>query len=83
MLAPCAAIMVAYPAMVHKHFECPHCAGLVPASLDELHAASAAPICQGCGRVVYLTAGKLSNYQPGHRPGEVPTGEAATYDPGE
>lgn len=82
MLAACWAIMVAYPAMVHKHFECPHCAGSVPASLDELHAASAALLCAGCGRVVYLAAGKLSNFQPGHRPGEAP-GDAATYDPGD
>ena len=69
--------------MAHKYLDCPHCEGRVPVELDELHAASAAPVCDGCGRVVYLTAGKLSNYQPGHRPGEAPAGPQTPYDPGD
>lgn len=69
--------------MAHKRFDCPHCSGPVGAALDELHAASAALLCPACGRVVYLIAGKLSNYQPGHRPGTAPADAAPTYDPGE
>ena len=69
--------------MAYKHLECPHCEGPVPVELDDLHAASAAPECSACGRIVYLAAGKLSNYQPGHRPGESPERADASYDPGE
>jgi predicted RNA-binding Zn-ribbon protein involved in translation (DUF1610 family) len=68
--------------MPYKHFECPHCAGPVHVELEDLHAASAAPECTACGRVVYVTAGKMSNYQPGLKPGE--TGAASpSYDSGD
>lgn len=69
--------------MPHKTFNCPHCHGPVGAELEELHAASAALGCAGCGRIVYLTAGKLSNYQPGHRPGEPVSEPGASYDSGD
>jgi hypothetical protein len=69
--------------MPHKTFECPHCGGPVSLELAELHAASAAPECPACGRVVYFTAGKLSNYQPGWRPGELGAGGAARYEWGD
>jgi hypothetical protein len=55
----------------------------VPVELAELHAASAAPECAQCGRVVYLTAGKVSNYQPGFRPGELGASASASYDSGD
>jgi hypothetical protein len=69
--------------MPHKTFECPHCGGAVPVELADLHAASAAPECTGCGRVVYLTAGKLSNFQPGFKPGEPGPTEPTSYDSGD
>lgn len=68
--------------MPHKHLDCPHCEHPVPVELDELMAAFAVPTCPQCHQRVYLTAGKLSNYQPGGKPDEAP-GASAPYDPGE
>lgn len=57
-----------------KHFECPHCENPVPASLEDLHSAAAALTCPSCEEVVYLTMGRISNYQ-----GEKPE---SSYDSG-
>jgi hypothetical protein len=55
----------------------------VPAGLDALDAASAVLLCEGCGRQVYLTMGKLSNFQPGQKPGEqAPEAYEPAYDSG-
>lgn len=62
--------------MAHKVFECPHCGGEAPATLDELMAAFAVLDCRACSRRVYLTAGKLSNVQPGGQ-------DSHTYDSGD
>ena len=56
--------------MPHTHFECPFCEADVPATLEQLHDAAAVLDCPGCRRPVYLTAGKVSNYQPGDQPGQ-------------
>lgn len=62
-----------------KHFDCPHCDTPVGASEDDLHAAAAALTCPGCHKVVYLSMGRLSNYQPGDQP----EGYRASYDSGD
>jgi hypothetical protein len=63
----------------YKHFDCPHCKVPVPVELGDLQAASAALPCPGCALIVYVIAGKLSNFQPGN----VAAGYDASYDPGQ
>ena len=63
--------------MPHKHFDCPHCDAPVPVELEELMAAGAVLTCPGCRQPVIVTAGKLSNHQPGAAP------SAQTYDSGD
>lgn len=62
----------------HREFDCPHCQSPVPATLDDLHAAAAALTCSACRKTVYLTMGRLSNYQPGDAADDY----QASYDSG-
>lgn len=66
-----------------KTFTCPHCDAGVPAEIDALEAAAAVLACPACGVHVYLTMGKLSNFQPGGS-AAAPAGEGyrADYDDG-
>ena len=61
----------------HKHFDCPYCCEPVPVLHAELEAASAVVPCLNCGHDVYVTMGKLAQFQPGI--GEI---SPPTYDSG-
>lgn len=70
-------------AMAYKHFECPHCGANVPAERDELEQAAAVLTCPTCHRLVYLSMGRLSNFQPGGREGDpVDPSYTPEYDSG-
>lgn len=69
--------------MAYKTFECPHCGADVPAERDELEQAAAVLTCPTCRQRVYLTMGRLSNFQPGGMEGRAPDpGYIAEYDSG-